>query len=187
MNSRENNCNIFLNRFYPNWCTCFDHTLNYTRPEHGTCKENCRFFFRCPPGGPIAKILVFLVVFALTWTILWLLIGDVAGFKGPIMAIFVLEIFGLFLGLLIKVIGFPALLAPLALGIMLRNIDALDIFKNFQYPYQTVRHLDIKGKETRIPYCEAVLQYNISNTAEYNKCCNHWKLTASSNWITPIR
>ncbi len=106
-----------------------------------------------------------------------------AGLKGPIMSIIVLEILGLFLGLLVKAFGCPALLAPLALGIVLRNVPELDLFKNFQYPYHTWR----KENNTLLKYCTAVLNYNESNPIQYAKCCNHYKLLASSHWINPIR
>jgi hypothetical protein len=75
----------------------------------------------------LAKITVFLSIFILCWFILYLLVGGMAGLKGPIMSIIVLEILGLFLGLLVKAFGCPALLAPLALGIVLRNVPELDL------------------------------------------------------------
>ena len=92
-------CKSWLNRFYPNCCTCFDTTAVWYPSQTATYPHKLSYFFQCPPTGPLPRIISFLVIFLVGWIILYLLIGGWAGVPGPIFSIVVLEMMGLFSGM----------------------------------------------------------------------------------------
>lgn len=105
------------------------------------------------------------------WGLTWLLLLNVepnhhehspAAIRGPIFALAILELSGLFAGIFMKACGLPSLLGPLLLGIVLRNVAPLNIFKYFvDWGHRSC------GKEDHHCAAEA--------------------LKSGGNWIKPIR
>jgi len=164
-------------QFYPEWCQCFNCISPKERrnSENVTCMDTFREALLCPPRGPFARILEFITLLVVLHLMLWEIFWDFdpeeetpspGSFGGPIFAIFFLEVVGLFLGILMKCIGLPSLLGPLILGIVLRNVQRINIFRNFQ------------GWETRD--CHDKTNIMLAT-------CLDTAGRLSSNWIKPIR
>ncbi|OXA43479.1 Mitochondrial sodium/hydrogen exchanger 9B2 [Folsomia candida] len=166
-------------KFYPDWCHCFSCLRRSDQyPDYSATGwlDSIRSAFLCPPQGPMARLMSFLFLAALTWAFAFLLLLQVgsdhlkspASPKGPISALAILLVTGLFAGITMKRFRLPSLLGPLILGIFLRNISCLNIFTFFE-------SWDSRN-------CSGIIDVNGSRMA-----CREHAITSSGHWIKPIR
>jgi len=104
---------------------------------------------------------------------------------GPLFALGILELVGLFFGILMKIIHLPALLGPLILGIALRNIDLINLFKMLRGNLERCVH-QIYFEQFNPPY-----KNYTPNETYYNqtlrKLCENQVEESITDWIKPIR
>ncbi|XP_064487152.1 sodium/hydrogen exchanger 9B2-like [Ornithodoros turicata] len=90
-------------------------------------QETKKKFLQCPPSGPVAQVLVFVIMLVLVWSSLWGLVGKEAEPGGHFFSLFFLIFLCYIAGMFAKLIQLPPLLGMLIMGFALRNIDAIDI------------------------------------------------------------
>ncbi|CAG7834959.1 unnamed protein product, partial [Allacma fusca] len=79
------------------------------------------------PHRLVHKFVVYTTLPLLLWTILFLLFGEIALPGGILFALFIIEVGGIGLGLLVRFVKLPALLGMLAIGVIIRNVPYVDI------------------------------------------------------------
>ncbi|CAG7835848.1 unnamed protein product [Allacma fusca] len=115
--------------FYPHWCHCSPCLLKkkYRHRDNVSCCLRCKNAFLCPPSGMLSRCMYFFMANALFWTFSWCLDPWMA--QDTISALIILELLGLSFGIFFKLMGLPALLAPLIIGIIFNNIPDVDFFR----------------------------------------------------------
>ncbi|WAR20709.1 SL9B2-like protein [Mya arenaria] len=99
-------------------------------PHEPSIPQMISYSLRCPPHGKLAKYLMFVLMFGVSWAVLISLTGPQGLPGGNFFSLVILFFFCVIGGYLVTFIRLPPLLGMLIVGCLLRNVPKIDIVGN---------------------------------------------------------